>query len=93
VLLTWINLVILMLAAFRLTHLIVFDSITAPLRRPLERIPFIGELVGCYWCCGVWVAAFLVILQLTVPRLSFPLLLLLAVAGGQALLESLVQRD
>lgn len=88
----WLDLVLLILASFRLTHLLVTDSITEPIRQRLESVRFIGELITCYWCAGVWVSGGLVALHLIWPGGSRPLLLLLAVAGGQALLETLVRR-
>ncbi|HEY3367993.1 MAG TPA: DUF1360 domain-containing protein [Symbiobacteriaceae bacterium] len=88
----WLNLLLIILASFRLTHLLVFDTITAPLRKPFEAKPFIGELITCYWCCGVWISGLLLLLRDFMPRVGNPLILLLAVAGGQSLLENLVQR-
>ncbi|HWI51703.1 MAG TPA: DUF1360 domain-containing protein [Symbiobacteriaceae bacterium] len=90
---TWFELALLILASFRLTHLIVFDSIMEPIRERLGPVPFIGELITCYWCCGVWASGLLVGAHLIWPAISFPLILLLAVAGGQAIVESLVKRD
>lgn len=51
--------VILCLAAFRLTRLIVKDSITdAPRLWVEEHLPRkIDELVNCMWCASVWCAA------------------------------------
>lgn len=100
--------VVLVLASFRLTHLFVFDSILEPLRRWLRGAPapgvragagpgpvrrWLSDLVGCYWCTGIWVAMGLLALQRLWPSpVTDGLLLVLAVAGGQALLESLVRR-
>ncbi|MGG0935309.1 DUF1360 domain-containing protein [Brevibacillus centrosporus] len=107
--LSWIDLTILVLASFRLTHLIVFDEITAFLRNPfftvtyvtdatgqlLRQIDFkggkirswIGRLLSCYWCVGIWVALVVVGLYLYVPA-AYPLLLLLAIAGAAAVIET-----
>lgn len=88
----WMTLVLLVLAAFRLTHLIVFDAITEPLRRPFLQMKFLGDLLGCYWCAGIWVALLLVALTHWWPGPMRIVLLVLAVAGGQSLLESIAQR-
>lgn len=90
---TWLNLALLIFASFRLTHLIVFDSMMEPIRDRLERVPFIGELVTCYWCCGVWISAALVGAQVLWPAVTFWMLVIFAVAGGQAILETLTRRD
>lgn len=86
------DLLLLVLASFRLTHLIVLDSITEPLRRPVAALPVLGTLVTCYWCCGVWVSALLVAAYHWYPAAATPIVWLLAVAGGQALLERLTER-
>ena len=90
---TWLNLALLIIASYRLTHLIVFDSIMEPVREWLVRVPFIGQVVTCYWCCGVWVSAALVAAHLLWPAATFWVVLILAVAGGQAILETLIGRD
>ncbi|MEW6046701.1 MAG: DUF1360 domain-containing protein [Bacillota bacterium] len=102
----WLELAVLILASFRLTHLVVLDSITEPLRRwvaggrdPLRADPasmgraraWFVALVTCYWCTGVWVSAALVLLYAAFPSLLVrTVLLILAVAGGQAFVESLI---
>lgn len=54
-------LVLMALAAWRLTHLIVEDDFP-PIRWARDRISahgpeWLGDLVTCTWCAGVWVAA------------------------------------
>ncbi len=83
----WIDLLILALAAFRLTHLIVFDKIMEPLRRPFVGRRFFGTLVTCYWCAGVWVAGILVGGMALWPAVVRWVVIILAVAGAQALIE------
>ncbi len=112
---TIINLILLSLASFRLTRLIVFDKITEFIREPffdeiIEKkaegetevyyLPkkagfkkFIGELLSCYWCSGIWSAAFIVASHFLFPALAFPLILILAVAGAAAILEMIVQNN
>ncbi|QRG69327.1 DUF1360 domain-containing protein [Brevibacillus choshinensis] len=107
--LTWIDLTILVLACFRLTHLIVFDEITAFLRDPFISVTYetdasgqlvrqvdfkggairswIGRLLSCYWCVGIWVALAIVLLYLYVPA-AYPIILLLAIAGAAAVIET-----
>jgi len=52
----------------------------------------IGWILRCYWCTGVWITLFLLILD---SAWSHPIVdgffLLLAVAGAQSLLEHWVQ--
>jgi hypothetical protein len=89
---SWINLILVVLASFRLTHLLVFDKIAEPLRKPIESVPFLGSLITCYWCTGIWVSAFLVLLVKLWPQPGYVIILILAVAGGQALLERWVEK-
>jgi hypothetical protein len=105
--------ILLSLACFRLTRLIVFDKITESLRAPFfEEIEeeneegiievyyspkntpvkkFIGELISCYWCTGIWVSAGLVVGFLYFSYLFVPIILIAAIAGLASILESLVQ--
>ncbi|WP_160720805.1 DUF1360 domain-containing protein [Bacillus sp. USDA818B3_A] len=52
---------------------------------------FIGELLSCYWCTGVWSAAFIVGFHYVCPEISRPIILILAVAGFASLIELFVQ--
>lgn len=107
-----LNFIILALASFRLTRLIVFDKITEFIRQPFfdeieeeneegtievfyvpKRTPlkkFIGELLSCYWCTGVWISTAVVAGYLIYPTIFLPIILVFAVAGLAAILESIV---
>ncbi|ETI66786.1 DUF1360 domain-containing protein [Neobacillus vireti] len=52
---------------------------------------FLGELLSCYWCTGIWAAAIIVGLFYLYPVFSTPVILILAVAGIAAILELIVQ--
>ncbi|WP_045519718.1 DUF1360 domain-containing protein [Neobacillus niacini] len=60
-----------------------------PKKTPIKK--FIGELLSCYWCTGVWVSAALVIGYLFLPVIFVPIILVFAVAGLAAIVESLIQ--
>jgi hypothetical protein len=99
----------LILASFRLTHLIVFDEITSFIRDPFVKVTYepddsgqlvrkidiigtgwrhtIGLFLSCHWCVGIWSSAFLLVLYLWFPA-SSPVLLVLAIAGAAAFIES-----
>jgi hypothetical protein len=107
-------LIVLGLAAFRLTRLIVFDKIMEPFRRPffteieekdesgkveIYMIPkekgiqsWIGELLSCYWCTGVWVSLFLTILYMTHSMVGDIFIFLFAVAAIGSLIEVVVSK-
>jgi hypothetical protein len=60
-----------------------------PMEKGLKK--FIGELLSCYWCTGIWASAGIVGLAHFLPNWSFPIILILAVAGFASILESIVQ--
>jgi len=104
--------VLLALASFRLTRLIVYDTITEFMRRPFHRIvketlqdgtieeyieikgkgirKWIGELLSCHWCTGIWSALFLYVLHQYYFDLAEPLIIILAIAGVASILETIV---
>ncbi|QNU27175.1 DUF1360 domain-containing protein [Geobacillus sp. 46C-IIa] len=106
--------VLLCLASFRLTRLIVYDAITDWLRRPFhewveEELSdgrkemflvlkgsglrrWFGELLSCYWCTGIWCAAFCYAGIMLWPTVFQPFIVLLAIAGGAALIETIVSK-
>ncbi len=111
---TWLQLIMLALASFRLTRLFVFDKITEFIRRPFHqeveetdkngnvetyivmkgtglRI-WIGELLSCYWCTGVWCSAFLYAVWLLWPSVAEPLLVILAIAGLAGIIETVINK-
>ncbi|MCY9374389.1 DUF1360 domain-containing protein [Bacillus spizizenii] len=111
---SWLSLFLLSLAVFRLTRLLVFDTIMAPLRSLFHEEKeekdadgnmetyivikgtgmraFIGELLSCYWCTGVWCAGFLILCRALIPQVAQWLILLLAIAGLAGIIETLVSR-
>lgn len=107
--LSWIHFTILVLASFRLTHLIVFDEITSFIREPFLSVTYepdasgqvvrqieikgtgirywIGLLLSCHWCVGIWSSLAILLLYWFLPP-AFPVLLILAIAGAAAIIES-----
>lgn len=111
---SFMELLILALASFRLTRLIVYDKITERIRSPFFQeieeendvgekeiylIPkkegvrgFIGALLSCYWCTGMWTSIFLCAAYLFYFSAAVPIILILAVAGLAAIMETILQR-
>ncbi|WP_338753591.1 DUF1360 domain-containing protein [Bacillus sp. FJAT-52991] len=52
---------------------------------------FFGRMLSCYWCTGFWVAVFCYVAYFLIPVIAEPLLLIFAIAGGAALIETVVQ--
>lgn len=96
----------LILASYRLTHLIVFDKITEFIRKPFlkekkitkdghqitKKIPDskLGYLLNCYWCAGVWSAIILGLGYLLYPSIFVPAIFIFAIAGAQTIIETFV---
>jgi hypothetical protein len=109
---TWLSFVLLSLAAFRLTRLIVYDKITGFIRAPFfereekifpdgtveEVISFkgngfrrwIGELLSCYWCVGIWVSILLFTGFYFFSTVFLPIIIILAIAAVAAIIEVVI---
>jgi hypothetical protein len=57
-------------------------------KKPANKL---GYLLTCYWCTGIWTSAALVGLRAFSPRIGRPVVLVLAVAGAQSLMEAAVR--
>jgi hypothetical protein len=104
--LSWMTFLMLILASYRLTHLIVFDKITEFIRKPfmkkveiqtehgteMKDVPknMFGYLLNCYWCAGVWSAILIGGGYLLFPKVATIIVLILSIAGGQCILETFV---
>ena len=104
--LSWMTYIMLVLASYRLTHLIVFDKITEFIRKPfvkkikvetndgvkMKEVPtsMFGYLLKCYWCAGIWSAVLLGGLYLLFPNVTLVIILILSIAGGQSIIETFV---
>ena len=109
----WFTFILLSLAVFRLTRLLVYDQITEFVRRPfmqeyesldengeLEIYLFprekglrgwIGQLISCYWCTGIWISIFIFSACWFFPRLAEPLVYILSIAGFASIIETIIQ--
>lgn len=103
---------VLTLASFRLTRLLVYDKITEFIRRPFHHIveetlpdgtteeyieikgnglrKWIGELLSCHWCTGIWSAIFLYVIYHYYFEMAEPLIIILAIAGVASIIETIV---
>jgi hypothetical protein len=103
---SWKMLLMIILASYRFTHLIVFDKITEFIRKPFlinkttiesgekktKKVPDskLGYLFNCYWCAGVWSAIIFGLGYLLYPTIFIPAIFIFAIAGGQTILETFV---
>lgn len=90
------HLVILILGVYRLTRLIIEDTITEPIRNWIwDRWGYekgVGYLVTCYWCTSFWVASLTVILYTIVPIPTTAIMLVLALSAGAGLIAARIDQ-
>ncbi len=53
---------------------------------------WIGELLSCFWCTGIWSAVVLVGGYWFFPSFFIPIIIVLSVAGAASFIEVVVQR-
>lgn len=104
--------ILLCLATFRLTRLIIHDKVTRFIRKPFHREyeevledgtvetyielkgtgiqKFIGELLSCYWCTGIWCAVLLYAGYSYLVDYFSPIIVILAIAGCASFLEAIL---
>ncbi|MHC0036675.1 DUF1360 domain-containing protein [Pseudoneobacillus sp. C159] len=54
---------------------------------------WIGELLSCHWCTGIWSAAFLYLMYIFWPQYSWPVTMILAIAGGASILQTIIEKE
>lgn len=99
--LTFIELLVLALAAMRLTRLFVYDKITGFFREQFYDVDegtgaimkpvrgarrTLADLLSCPWCVGMWAGAVVVFSYYFSPVFWYPILFL-AIAGAGSLLQ------
>lgn len=88
------DLTLVILATFRLTRMVVYDSIFEFFRlwfKNKEKGTFLGTLdalIHCPWCMGLWFALFVVFFYFYTPAAWF-FILFLAVAGVASVIQIL----
>lgn len=53
---------------------------------------WIGELLSCYWCTGVWCSLFLYAFWIYSPQLAEPIIIVLSIAGLAGIIESIITK-
>lgn len=53
---------------------------------------WIGELLSCHWCTGIWASGGLYLLYIFLPAVAEPLIIILAAAGIASIIETLIQK-
>lgn len=91
-----VELVILILGVYRLTRLVVQDTILEPVRDWVwNRWGYdrgIGYLISCYWCTSFWFASLVVILYTIVPVPTLAAMLVLAISAAVGIIAARMDR-
>ena len=53
---------------------------------------FIGELISCHWCTGIWVSTFVVCLYLFFPLIAYIPILILSISAVGSIVETIIQK-
>ena len=90
-------LIILLLATFRLTRMIVNDSISSPIRDILEHsnysiFNYIRKIIGCPWCTSLWVAPLVIFSTLSFYAPLIFIVLILTISAGSILVGKIGQK-
>lgn len=86
------DLILMILATFRLTRLVVYDSLFQFFRnwftgsKAESFLGTLGTLVNCPWCIGLWFALFVVFFYYLTPGAWF-FILFLAIAGVASVVQ------
>lgn len=82
---TFFTYIILVLASYRLTRLLVIDVIFEPLREKVwKKFPpstKLGYVFTCMWCMSIWASLALILLFLVLPLLAYVVSLVLSISA------------
>ena len=53
---------------------------------------WIGELLSCYWCTGIWCSIFLFVGFYLFQAIFFPIIVVLAIASAQGIIETILEK-
>lgn len=92
-----VTFIILALATFRLSRLIIEDAVLEPLRNKIwDRFPpshGLGYILTCYWCSSIYIATAFTIGYILIPSVVFFIALALALSATTGIISKLLDRD
>ncbi|MBT2639245.1 MULTISPECIES: DUF1360 domain-containing protein [unclassified Bacillus (in: firmicutes)] len=54
---------------------------------------WVGELLSCHWCSGIWSSVFIYAAYELLPQLSMPVIIILAISGISSLVQHIFIED
>ncbi|HEY4502705.1 MAG TPA: DUF1360 domain-containing protein [Candidatus Paceibacterota bacterium] len=89
-----VDLILIVLATFRLVRLFVYDKIMRWMRHMFADIHHgprktINDLLGCPWCLGLWMGTTVVFFYFLAPAVTWFFILILAISGVATSLQLL----
>jgi len=91
------NFIILGLAVYRATRLIIEDTVLEKARnwvwkKSSPKKPGIGYLITCYWCTSFWIASLVVISYIIVPIATTAVCMILALSAVAGLITAWLEK-
>lgn len=91
-----VELLVLALAAYRLTRFLVEDHLFEGVREFIWKRwnpgTKLGYLFTCYWCMGFWMSSFIVAGYILIPSVMFIVALVLALSAAVGIISKIVDR-
>jgi len=90
------HLILLTLATYRLSRLVIEDTVSDKFRDLVWRyFPYdktIGYLITCYWCMGFWFSSLFVIAYIIVPIQTIAVSAILAISAVVGIIAAWMDR-
>lgn len=51
---------------------------------------FVGELLRCYWCVGIWISFMLVVSYLLLPEVTLVIVIIFAISALGSIIETVI---
>lgn len=99
-----LELMLISIASFRLSKLLMEDAIFEFIRKPFftyvekdgvqykQSKGFIGDMFSCYWCLPVWTTLVLLVLYKVFPYILEPIVILLACSAVASFIYTIYDR-
>lgn len=90
-------LIVLALASYRITRLLIQDEILSPIRDKIwnkwpPETNKITYLLTCYWCLGAWISAIVTVLVLYCGMIALVVAIIFALSAVVGIIQTLLDK-